>query len=367
MDRRLPPRVTYWTGIWEPAREAISSQVEVLRRMDGGCAPVVSFSPGQRSALRARQRVVQLSGGRNVARRLLAASLEHLGDVSHVFGRLNCWEWLTALGRRPLLLTLVLPGVTPEAALYSKVSMFAAESELLMRDLRAAGIPDSQIRLVYPGVNLERFRPSTPPSGRFRVVFASTPADPQELDDRGILVLVSAARTCPDVDFVLKWRPWGNHALARTVLDALSPPANLIIETGDVADMSHAYRMAHATICMFAESYGKSCPNSVIEGLASGRPAIVSKHCGIAGLVSRAGAGLDVDREGRAVEAAVRSLQSNYAGYSSRARALAEASFGLNRFMGDYRNLYNQLSQSSVQARRPATVPPADRPPRVSS
>ena len=32
MGRRMPPRVTYWTGTWDPRQEAISKEVELLRR-----------------------------------------------------------------------------------------------------------------------------------------------------------------------------------------------------------------------------------------------------------------------------------------------------------------------------------------------
>src|SRR5215204_5654480 len=102
----MPARVTYWTGTWDPAREAISKEVQTLRCAVQPSAPVVSFSAGQRSSLSPRDRVVRLAGERWVTFRATAALLEPLGDVTHAFGAMNAWHSLTALGRRPIIFTV---------------------------------------------------------------------------------------------------------------------------------------------------------------------------------------------------------------------------------------------------------------------
>jgi len=57
----MPSAVTYWTGVWQPGREALSNEVQVLRDLNGGRAPVVSFSSGQRSTVSIGERVIRLS------------------------------------------------------------------------------------------------------------------------------------------------------------------------------------------------------------------------------------------------------------------------------------------------------------------
>jgi glycosyltransferase involved in cell wall biosynthesis len=347
MDRHVPPRVTYWTGIWEPAREAISREVDLLRRMNGEAAPVVSFSPGQRSALRRRQGVIRLSGKRWIALRALAALTEKAGDVTHVVGPMNAWHLLRAVGRRPIVFTVVVPGPVLGPELFGKVRIFVAETEPLAASLRGAGVPADRVRVIYPGVDLDRFTPAPPPPGRFRVVFASSPANADDFARRGIPLLVEAARACPEVDVVLLWRQWGDRTAADRALAALHPPANLIVEHKDVADMSAAFQAAHATIWMAEAGHGKACPNSVVEGLACGRPAIVSPTCGIAGVIRDSGAGLAPDPEPAAVAAALRALTREPDQWRARARSLAEQHFSLASFSSAYQALYREAASAS--------------------
>src|SRR5437868_5220046 len=116
----MPPRVTYWTGIWEPHREAISSEVQALRSALQPGAPVVSFSAGQRTSHRVRDRVVRLSGRRWLLLRGVATVLERRGDISHAFGSLADWHLLRSIGRRPVLFTVVADGPAPDQSLRDK-------------------------------------------------------------------------------------------------------------------------------------------------------------------------------------------------------------------------------------------------------
>ena len=106
----MPARVTYWTGIWDPTREAISKEVQTLRRAVQPSAPVVSLSAGQKSSISPRDRVIRLAGARWMTFRATAALIEPLGNVTHAFGAMNAWHLLRALGRRPIIFTAVLAG-----------------------------------------------------------------------------------------------------------------------------------------------------------------------------------------------------------------------------------------------------------------
>ncbi len=348
MGGDVPPRVTYWTGIWEPRREALSAGLAALRAALAPRAPVVSFSSGQRTSPLPRGRVVRLSGRRWLALRALAAALEPRGAVTHLVAGLSSWHLLRALGRRPLLFTVAIGGPPLEPDLYRKVDRFVAESEALAGALAACGVDRAKVRVLYPGIDLTRFRPAPGP-GRtpFRLLFASSPADPGELEERGVPLLVALARRVPDLEVVVPWRRWGDLAAARRALRALEPPPNFRVVEGDVVDMAAEYRAAHAVVCPFRSGAGKSCPASVVEGLASGRPALLTEGVGIADLVVAEGAGRAAAATVEALADELEALRSGYMGFAARARWLAERHFDRRETWKAYESLYRELAAAA--------------------
>src|SRR5204863_1878868 len=121
------------------------------------------------------------------------------------------------------------------------------------------------------------------------------------------------ARLCPDMGFVLLWRQWGDVTEARRAFERLSPPDNVTIEDLGERQMPAVYRSASAVACLYGPGFGKSSPNSVVEGLACGVPALVSDSCGLAPLVSNAGAGLAVARTPDQVASAANELRRSHA------------------------------------------------------
>jgi glycosyltransferase involved in cell wall biosynthesis len=340
MDRHVPAGVTYWTGIWRPGAEALSNEVQAVRHALAPGAAVVSYSAGQRSHVDWRNRTLCLSARRWITLRVLAKVVEPLGGVTHAWGALSDWHLMRSLGRRPVVFTVAFGGLAHAAAHYDAVRIFAIEAVALADPLLKAGIAPSKIRLVYPGVNLAEFTPGAVPESRFQVLFASAPARPDEFVRRGIPLLVETARACPDIDVVLLWREWGDATAAQAALAALAPPPNVRMVSRGQRTMAEVYRSAHAVACIYSHGFGKATPNSIVEGLASGRPAIVARSCGIAELVAAAGAGYAIDPTVDAARAAVRALQHDWHGHSARARALATQHFGLEQFVSAYRRAY---------------------------
>jgi len=341
----MPSAVTYWTGLWQPGREALSNEVQVLRDLQGGNAPVVSFSSGQRSTVSFVERVIRLSTARWALLRAVAAAVEPHGAVTHVFGALDEWHLLRAVGRRPVVFTVALPGRAIDPVMARKVAAFAAETESLADALVRGGVPASRVSVIYPGVDLSLFSPEPPPSSdRFRILFASSPVDAAEFPQRGIPFLVELARARPDVDIVLLWRSWGDRRAATSAFAALSPPPNVIIESRAGRSMPDVYRSAHATICCYEDGFGKSCPNSIVESAACGRPVIVNTASGVASLIQRSGGGVVVPRTLDAAAEAIDRLRDDYASYAARARALAVNTFDVDTFRSRYCEVYARLA-----------------------
>ncbi len=339
----MPEEVSYWTGVWDPTREALSKEVAAIRAELNPTATVVSVSAGQRSAVHLNDRVVQLSGRRWILLRVLAAVLERRARITHVFGEMHAWHFLRALGRRPMIFTVTIPGDPLPKALLDKVAFFAVESEALAGSLTSAGVDSARIRIVYPGVDLTRFTPTGSRPERFTVVFASSPSSPAHFEARGIPLLIEAARRCPDIDIRIMWRRWGDTEALKRALVSLNPPSNVISEWRDVPEMADVYRAAHAAAFLSADAYGKSCPNSVVEALACGCPAIVSESCGIATLLVTANAGLPVVRHPDSVAEAIYRTRREYAERTRAARAAAVAHFNVESFVASYRALYAEV------------------------
>jgi len=341
----MPPfRVTYWTGIWEPHREGISKEVAWLRRELSPGSPVVSFTP-QSSALLAGERVLRLNVARWIPLRATALALERTGRVTHVFGGVGTGHFLYVLGRRPTVLTVVVGGPPLATEAYARVDRFVAESRELQRALIGAGIAPERIDVIYPANDLSTLADiPAPDTERFTVVFASTPADVADIDARGLGLLIELARARPDIDVYVQWRQWGAVAEARRVLESRQPPANFIVDHHEAVSAADIYRRAHATVCAFEAGTGKSAPNSVIEGLAAGRPALVTDTCGIADLVQEWEAGVVTPRSVAGLAEGVDVLRARYASARQQARRLADQEFNVTSALTRYDALYRKLA-----------------------
>jgi len=247
------------------------------------------------------------------------------------------------------VLTVVSEADALDGPWYDNVRLFVAENAGLANSLTLAGIPRERVRVIHPGVNLSNFTvAASPPPTPFRILFASWPEDPRELEGRGVLALVALARRCPDVEVVLLRRQWGTFAETTAALAALNLPSNVRIEDLGSRTMSDMYAGVHACAALFAPGYGKSSPNSLIESLACGRPVLVTANCGIAESVTDAAAGLCVEPDVDDLAAAVGVLRQRWPEASVRARTLAEQAFSEEAFVAGYEAVYEVVRNGAV-------------------
>jgi glycosyltransferase involved in cell wall biosynthesis len=341
----VPASVTYWTGRWEPETEAISKELQALRVGERAKAPVVSIAPGQERSINISDRTLRLSTQLWPVLRAIAALIERSGDVSHVFGGFTSWHLLRALGRRPILLTAVTAGDGISQALPRIPDVVVVETDALTEEWTAAGVPQDRVRLIYPGVDLRAFSPlPRRPSNRLKLLFASSPSTPIEFEPRGVPLLIDVARARPDIDIIVPWRKWGMPSDTLKALAFLRPPSNFIVYHENVDDMRRLYYEADATIIPFDRVGGKACPNSMIEGLACGRPVVLVRNCSVARLMENSGAAIVVDRTVPGLCSAIDRLPFCLDYMAKRARIVAEQHFGIDRFIKEYCGLYENLS-----------------------
>jgi glycosyltransferase involved in cell wall biosynthesis len=213
------------------------------------------------------------------------------------------------------------------------------ESDWHRELLRQGGVPREAIQLIRPGVEI---RPYVAAQGAFTVLFATSPLSGRDLLSRGVFLLVQAAKALPDVRFVLVWR---DHALAdlQRVI-AREGVNNVEIRNGLIRDMGSVYDEVHASALpgLTAASL-KPAPHSGLESLAHGKPLLVSTPTSIAGLVTRAGCGVEFEPSVDAFVAAVHRLRDDYAGYQAACHDTARRFFSRSVFLERYRQLYASI------------------------
>ncbi len=342
MDRDVLPRIAYWSTSFEPKMEALASEVACLRRAFPGSAVW---------GVNARSRwPISVRHGLGFHPRLqlffrgMTAVMQHAFDINHVFGSIGDWFHLRAIRRRPTVLTAAVTNGSSGKDMLSKVDLFAVEWPGARDELQALGIDRGQVRLVFPPVDLERFKPTPCPDTPYTVLFASSPDRADWLDDRGVGLLLAAAKMRPDWRFVLAWRPWGTalQELQRRLAEQPSP--NVEVHVGRFDDMSRFYANAHVTVAPFlCRHRGKPAPNSVIESLASGRPVVVSDQVGLADMVAEQRMGAVCGSNAESFVAAIEETQRTWNSMSENARSVAERWFCRSTFIASYRGIYGEL------------------------
>jgi glycosyltransferase involved in cell wall biosynthesis len=342
MDRDVPPRIAYWASSFEGDMEAVSSEVACLRRAFPGS---VSWGVSSRRPWRfSWRRGYGCPPRLHLAFRAATWCLQNGFDLNHLFGSLGDWFHLTAVRKRPTVLTVAVGAAPCDPELLARVDRFAVEWPAAGTEVEQLGVEKERIRLIPPPVDLERFTPSPPRNGPFTVLFASSPDAAEWLPARGIPALLDAAALRPNMHFRLVWRPWGDSLPRMRQWIAERGLSNVELAIGRFTDMPAQYRTAHATVLPFADRVRcKPAPNSLIESLASARPVLVTDQVGLADLVAEAGAGIVFPANGEALAAGLDALESNWQLFSTRARRLAESRFGMAGFVEGYRQLYREL------------------------
>lgn len=340
MGGDVPPRIAYWTSSFEPHMEAIASEVDLLRR---GYPKSVAWGLSHRHwVLLSRKRGFCLNPRFHLLFRLATRVLDSAFDLHHIFGSVGDWFYLNRSSRRPTVLTVAAHSPPADVKLLQRIDQFVVEYPRARAELERLGIEPQRIRLIFPPVDLMRFRPTPPPSSPFTVLFASSPEEPDWLDARGVPLILEAASSRPGMQFRLLWRPWGtSEPIVRQWIQERNL-RNVELRVGCSDDMAAEYRSSHATIAPFTDSTrAKPAPNSIVESLASGRPVVVTEQVGLAEMIREGHAGRICRNSGESLAEQLDRIQSDWMAQSTAARHLAEQWFGVESFLEEYRRLYD--------------------------
>jgi len=340
----MPKKVIYFVDIYEPSCEGISKEVHLLHSYFRESF-VYCMSPffGIRSLFRMKvdeksfifcSALFPLRTAKNF--------FERKFDLSHVFGNLYGDYFVRNLKKKPILLTAVTIDRIHSIDEYEKLEKIVVESNKQKKMLVNAGLEKDKIELVYPGVDLNKFSYSSPTENTFKVLFASSPLKEMYFRARGIDMILEAAQMLQEYEFVLLWRKRALVTIKRMIEAKKLKNVKLINEI--IADMNNMYGNVHATVVPFtSEEFNKSCPNSIPESLAAGKPVIVSDKVGISDIIKKERCGVVFKPTPSNLSEAIKKISKGYKKYQKNARKTAKKYFSKEKFLLEYEKIYDAV------------------------
>jgi len=146
------------------------------------------------------------------------------------------------------------------------------------------GIDQQKLCLLYPWIDLCKFKYTDPPNAReFRILFASAPnledSHGNIFEAKGLPLLLEAFKEFARLNkasLCLLWRGHYSEVLAEKIKELNLD--NQVRVINEVADMPELYAQSHLTIIPFLNTrWSPEIPLSAAESLACGRPVVTTK------------------------------------------------------------------------------------------
>lgn len=338
-------RINYWTTApLEPGIEAISKEVADLADHFEG--RILAVNPHLSLRAERRARVLGFHPRWDPLLRLLIPVLERRGDINHVYAEVSPWLFHKTLRRRPIVLTIASEKGEVVPGFLERCSTIVVQTQAMARSLAKRGVEPARVRLIYPGIDLDAFRPreDLSPAMRPRVLLATFPRTAEEMDERGVSFLLETAAQCPHIDFSLLSRPWrsGGTAAERTrqLIDERGLTNVTLIE-GAQQDMRALYLRHDFTVIPFTTPEGgKECPRSLVETMACGVPVLISEAAPFSVFVRERQCGAVFPLTAQGFAAAVEAAMSDYSRISGNAVRESRASFDMRSMLKAYADIY---------------------------
>ncbi|GJM43889.1 MAG: hypothetical protein DHS20C21_07310 [Gemmatimonadota bacterium] len=336
-------RVLYWnTACLEPRIEAVSKELFDLASHFRD-SRLFAVSPHLRFRWEEGGRIAGFHPRWDPMLRALVPWVERQGRINHVYSDPSPWLFHKTLRRNPIVWTVATEGGELLMPFLERCHTVVAQTEGFLARLRAAGLPESRMRRIPPGIDVSRFRPAAErPPGPPRILFASAPRSREEMGPRGVHLLIDAARANPDLHWRLLYREWasGYTSLAPTE-DSVRGLPNVELTNRSVDDMSRIYPSFHFTVIPYTRADGgKECPNSLLEGMACGVPALVSSAAPFSGYVREHDCGEVFEPTAEGMAAAVSRGLSRWETLSKNARTATEQDFDRLVMLRRYEEVY---------------------------
>ena len=266
----------------EPEIEAVSKEVFQLARHFPQSL-LFGVSPHYRFRFSFCERYVGFHPTFDPMLRLLIPLVERYADINHVYGEPCPWIFYKTVKRRPLILTIASEKGAGNMEFFERCHTIIVQTETYRRKLLSWGIEENKVELLYPGVELSRFSTISQRKklqGKPTLLFATAPRSVEEMEGRGVNLLLETAKENADIHYRFLYRPW------RTGYTSLEPTqtyierhalTNVTLTNHIVRHMPDVFKESHFVVIPYTSPEGgKECPNSLVEGLVCGLPALIS-------------------------------------------------------------------------------------------
>src|SRR6266545_2386259 len=188
-------RIAYWTtSCMQPEIEAVSKEVSLLAAHFRGSFRF-GISPHYVLCASWKNRYVGFHPRFDPLLRIVIPWAEKYCDINHVYGEPTPWTFHKSLRSKPLVLTVASEKGSAEIDFLLRCRKVFVQTNSYYRKLSTLGMEPERMELLYPGVDLKRFRPRADAlhrSGRPKILFATAPRTQAEMKSRGVFLLLDA-------------------------------------------------------------------------------------------------------------------------------------------------------------------------------
>lgn len=191
---------------------------------------------------------------------------------------------------------------------FLSVMVLSKKAKEILKEAGFKNVMISAPQLDETGISYKQHSIKT--GSRFKVGFASSPMQEQQMEDRGIAILIEAAQECQNTEFILLWR---NEELELPA--ALKACANINMRYGK-QDMQQFYDEIDCLLIPY-QNYDNNhaCSFSAIEAMLAGVPVVATQNAGVADYVKRCGMGIVTEAAGKEIANACIKMQKHYMEY----------------------------------------------------
>ncbi|RMH04073.1 MAG: glycosyltransferase [Nitrospirae bacterium] len=344
-------RIVYWnTSCLEPEIEAISKEIFCLAQH---FTPswIVGVNPQYRFRFSRKHRYAGFHPSFDLGLRALIPLIESCAvNVNHVYGELCPWIFYKTLKRRPIVLTVASEKGEIRLDFLERCRKVLVQTVRLYTTLIEQGVERKKVEVLYPGVDLSRWKPRAPRQldRSPKVLFATAPRTREELEGRGVHLLLQAAKVCPEIQYHLLYRPWrSGYTSLHPTQEAIThyDLHNVTLTNALIPEMAAVYHQCDFVVIPYTRADGgKECPNSLIEGLACGLPVLISRVAPFAYFVEQYECGVVFDPTPSGLVAAIEVGVSRYQRLSQNACRAAHQCFSETTVFQRLEEIYRQVA-----------------------
>jgi len=224
------------------------------------------------------------------------------------------------------------------------------QSSRVKQKLIELGVDPNKLHLIYPIVDLDRFKYTEPPPlSPFRILFASAPnVEIPEEDNflvKGVPLLLEAFKKFTEVEtaeLYLLWRGKYSKELNQKIEELRL--RNKVVVVDKEVDAAEWYKETHVTVIPFLSTWrSPQVPLSALESLVSGRPVVTTNVLELADIVEKYRCGCVSSPTKDGLLSALMECKQRYSEFQRNSRKIAWILY--NRSKSDIKALIHALEE----------------------